>query len=382
MNSKERFLTALRGGTPDRLPVFERFVSKPVVEAVIGRSTAYCAPPYRSAQVMKTLAKAGKERDQYLESMIDDQIEMVRRLGYDAILVHPIAPRGCDYDIYIENTAWRFGSAPERVATYKDAEDGMRWNVDYLLERLEDIDRWEPFNQDAPGAMDYINMVLDRVGNDLAVIGCADGSYPNYIDDATWLMGFYDAPDLIRKCIEKATRNALDFGKAQIDAGVDVIYMGRYYAGKNGPFVSPLMFKEFILPSLTEQVASFKGWGALTMKYIGGMIWKILPDILRTGVDSVQGLDISAGVTPHSFKEAAGGEVCVCGSIDCGDTLCNRLPEDVKAEVRSCIRALVGRGGHIMCSSDTLEASTKLENLYAMLDATREYGKYPMEVTQ
>ena len=41
MNSRERFVTALRGGVPDRVPLFEFHFGPPFIKSVLGEPSSY-----------------------------------------------------------------------------------------------------------------------------------------------------------------------------------------------------------------------------------------------------------------------------------------------------------------------------------------------------
>jgi uroporphyrinogen decarboxylase len=64
--------------------------------------------------------------------------------------------------------------------------------------------------------------------------------------------------------------------------------------------------------------------------------------------------------------------------IDCGDLLTNGTPEQVSSAVKSCILAAAPDGGHILSSSNSIHSGVKPENFLAMVEATKKFGKYPI----
>ena len=58
--------------------------------------------------------------------------------------------------------------------------------------------------------------------------------------------------------------------------------------------------------------------------------------------------------------------------------LCCGTAEEVKEEVKACLRAGGPGGGYIISSSNTIHSGVKPENYAAMLEAVREYGVYPL----
>ena len=79
-------------------------------------------------------------------------------------------------------------------------------------------------------------------------------------------------------------------------------------------------------------------------------------------------------------KEKYGDKVCLLGNIEIGEILTLGTPEDVDAEVRQKIRTLAPGGGYTVGSSNTVAHYVKLENFKAMIEATRKYGKYPIQL--
>lgn len=50
----------------------------------------------------------------------------------------------------------------------------------------------------------------------------------------------------------------------------------------------------------------------------------------------------------------------------------------VRRDVRRCIDAAAEGGGFILTSSNSLHANVRVENIYAMVDEARKYGRYPI----
>jgi len=56
-------------------------------------------------------------------------------------------------------------------------------------------------------------------------------------------------------------------------------------------------------------------------------------------------------------------------------------PEQVREEVRRVIGALGPGGGYILNSVHNIQPDVPLENFFAMFEAAREYGTYPLVVS-
>ena len=193
------------------------------------------------------------------------------------------------------------------------------------------------------------------------------------------LVDYIANPNLAKKvtglCVEYNMQAALN----ALNHGAEVIMIGDDYAGKDGPLMSPAHFKEFILPGLKKIVQAIKKQGGYVVKHTDGNIWPIIDMIVEAGIDGLHPLEPPAGMDIGKVKKLYGDHICVMGNIDCSHTLSFGTPAEVVREVKECIlKASIG-GGHIMMSSNSIHSGVKPENYVAMVKATKEYGRYPID---
>jgi uroporphyrinogen-III decarboxylase len=65
------------------------------------------------------------------------------------------------------------------------------------------------------------------------------------------------------------------------------------------------------------------------------------------------------------------------GGVDTQRTLPFGTPDDVRREVRERIRIFGPGGGFVFAAVHNIQARTPVENLLAMFETVREYGRYP-----
>jgi len=80
-------------------------------------------------------------------------------------------------------------------------------------------------------------------------------------------------------------------------------------------------------------------------------------------------------------KKTYGRRACIVGNIDV-HTLSHGTPEQVDAEVKQRIRDLAPGGGYMLGSGNSIPAYVKPENLLAMSNALKRYGKYPISIAE
>jgi len=67
---------------------------------------------------------------------------------------------------------------------------------------------------------------------------------------ANLMMDYILQPELVRKLARIGVDYHVELYRMLVAEGVEVILLGDDYAGKNGPFMSPAYFEQFILPGL------------------------------------------------------------------------------------------------------------------------------------
>ena len=102
--------------------------------------------------------------------------------------------------------------------------------------------------------------------------------------------------------------------------------------------------------------------------------------ILETGIDAIHPIDPMSGMDLGEVKEKYGDRVCLCGNVNCGPTLSWGSVEEVRQEVKECIRKAGPGGGYICTSSNSVHSGVKPENYVAMVEAIREFGTYPLQL--
>lgn len=161
--------------------------------------------------------------------------------------------------------------------------------------------------------------------------------------------------------------------------GADIVMTGDDYADRRGPIMSPDHFREFVLPYLKEMVDLAKSKGVPFIKHTDGNIWPIIDMIVETGIDGLDPLEPIAGMDIGRVKELYGDRIAVVGNVDCGELLSRGTVEEVVEAVKETIAKASPGGGHILASSNSIHPAVKPENYKAMVEAAREFGRYPID---
>jgi uroporphyrinogen decarboxylase len=137
--------------------------------------------------------------------------------------------------------------------------------------------------------------------------------------------------------------------------------------------MSPRQFGQYFAPGMTEVVQYMKRLGAYTIKHTDGNIWKIIDDIVATGVHCLGPLEPGAAMDLVQVKRRYGDRVCVLGNVDV-DLLCRGSAEDVREETRRLLAALGPGGGYILSSGNSITSAVKPENFLALVETGVAHG--------
>ncbi|MCE5238674.1 uroporphyrinogen decarboxylase family protein [bacterium] len=177
------------------------------------------------------------------------------------------------------------------------------------------------------------------------------------------------APELAHRLLEMATEAALRFTDAVIAAGgvpvpVDPV--------ASCSVIGPRQYAEFARPYTQRILERIAAAGLPPVLHICGhshLIWDQMVD----GGAAVLSLD---KVDLAQAKAAVGARCCLMGNVPPAEVLLYGTPELVAQTTLAGIRAAADSpGGYIVASGCEVPLATPEENIHAMLQTVREYGK-------
>lgn len=145
--------------------------------------------------------------------------------------------------------------------------------------------------------------------------------------------------------------------------------------------ISPTMYRETIKPMQARLFSLIKQRTRAKIFYHScGAIAPVIPDLIEMGVDILNPVQpLAEGMESAGLKEAYGDRLVFHGGIDQQQCMTGGTPEDVEREVKRRVRVLGRDGGYIMAVVHNIMPDVPSENVLALFDAARSYGKYPLE---
>jgi len=157
---------------------------------------------------------------------------------------------------------------------------------------------------------------------------------------------------------------------------VDIVRFGDDLGMDNGPLMSPATYRAIFKPRHAALNAYVHERSELkTFLHSCGSLYDLLPDIVETGVDILNPVQISArDMEPEKLKAEFGSDITFWGGgADTRRVLPKGSPDEVKDHVRRNIEALAPGGGFVFATAHNMLPDVPPENIEAMFEAVDEY---------
>ncbi len=152
-------------------------------------------------------------------------------------------------------------------------------------------------------------------------------------------------------------------------------------ASQNRCLVSPDLYRKLIKPRHTKLFAFIQKQARVPVKifyHSCGAISELLPDLIESGIDVLNPVQVSAaGMDTRELKARFGNSLTFYGGgVDTQEVLPHGRPQQVRDEVKRRIDDLAPGGGFIFNTVHNIQADVPPENILAMWETVHEYGVY------
>jgi len=356
MCPRDRIIMALKHGVPDRVPIMDFIYSRNLFEEVIGKRPVY----YRAEDIMKC----------------------AERIGFDAVSI----PFGNFSEIDYSYSDNKHIKGEWGTVYYHDIN--ISWPDDApILFPLHDRGDWRNYTLpdiQREGRLNEIKTALKiSKENKLAVFGEIRGPF-----SATWdLFGFerfcfllYDDPDLIDEVMTACTDYFIRAAQIMIKEGVDIILFADDYGSSQGPLMSIQHFRKHVWPQVKRMVQSLKCLGTHIIMHSDGDLRMLLGDLVSLGIDAYHPMERQAHMDIQTIKKKYGNRITLIGNIDNKVVLVRGTVDEVIAQTKECLQIAGPGGSYILASDHSLHDDIPNENVFAMIETAKRYGKYPIKI--
>lgn len=373
MTSRQRLLTALRRGTPDRVPVTMYEFSPFNTQEWFNQEPSYAA-------LIELERQWG---DSFVRAPVDD---LPILLG-DPNNVHGSQSRHADGTI-VKTTEIDTPKGRLRAVTRRDPGLMTNWQVEPLIKSDQDIERVLAM-PDPPCPIDVARLreLETRVGEQgvmLFSLGDALGHVVGLFDFEDFVLRACSDDGPIRALLDKAQEQVLRAIRAcnQAVREACIRLWGPEYAG--APLMNPAVyFRRYVVERDRQATELIHAGGNFSVIHCHGRLRALLDMILEIGADALEPVETlpmsTADVTLADVKARLGERMCVMGAVQ-SLVLETGSPEQMHDHIRQALQAGAPGGGFVLLPTSApfmvpLDPRC-LANARAMYEAAHTWGAY------
>lgn len=346
MNSRDRVLTALKGGIADLVPYMYNCMDKDIQEKIIQKEITI-----ETITGLNSWGHLGKPGTTTAVSPALTVVpEVAEFLKLDSIGIQILPP------LFVES----------------DVEDGRAHVKEGLLTTAEALSKVIMPDPDDDRLYAELKKMLDMYKGDYAFYARIRlGASPTLM--SMGMEGFSyslcDEPELVTGVLKMYCEWSRRVTKNLCELDFDFFWCFDDIAFKTSPMFSKKTLTDIFIPELKNAASSIdKPW----VFHSDGNLVPILDSLLELGMNGIHPLEPGAMDLDY-LKEKYQGRLCLIGNIEIDKTLSRGTPEDVDREVNERIGQLGAGGGYIISDSNSIPSYCKPENVIAMSKAVEKY---------
>jgi uroporphyrinogen decarboxylase len=347
----ERYMTALNCQEPDRVPLGDWHVDQLPMENFMGKKI----------------------------TSLQDQIDFWYTAGFDYMttssgILEPVrAPEGMTVKGEVLETEYDQGREREWALEHDGVVTSWEAFEKYPWPSADDFDlsKWDALDRTLPAGMKAV-LVLGKIYTTVWMFMGAE----------TFFKALENDPELITAMFEKIGRIQYEtFLRVSEHPCVGAVFNPDDIAHNTGLLVHPKYLKKYMFPWYKKigDVCRDKGIGYVF--HSDGDCTEVMDDLIDCGFHGFNPIQPNC-MDIDAVKQKWGDKLCLIGNLNLDSTLTLGTPDDVRAEVYERIRTIGPGGGYMVASSNSITDYVPLANMKALLDATFEFGKYPIELEE
>jgi len=371
MDSRERMLLALNHREPDRVPIDLSSRSSAIEKEAYDDLKKYLGFDRKTEMFIRAHA----EVDEEILELFGVDTRYVRDIPDDSWLV-----KGEDH-IFMD--AWGVPWRKPKGSYYYDIERFI-----YSEINREDIDRiqWPVLLTDE--SIEKMRKKAEQLHEKTQKSIFTDVLGAGIFESAWYMRGFEKfMMDLVldegfsRAYLDKILEKQIEaYGKLLDAIGmyIEGVLITDDLAMQDSLLMSPELYRNMIKPYQKELFEFIQSRGVTVVYHTCGAIYPLLEDLVEIGVKILHPVQLSAkGMDAKKLKKEFGDEIVFWGGgCNTQRTLQFGTPQEVKDEVKERLDILAPGGGYVFAAEHCIQPGTPPENIIAMFETVKEYGRY------
>ena len=370
MNNRERYLKTVKFQKPDRYPLYElgiwgqtyeRWISEGLKKEELDGDWFRGQPKF-----------AGLDRREFI------RLNMGPIPGLDKTIEETDR-----YVIFMD--AWGETRKGLKEGTVMGTRLSMDTFMDFFVKKREDFLEFKKhFNPDDPARypQNWEDLKKEWKNRDCPLYLTENCGFAGLYWNMRQMMGterlsmaFYDQPQLVHEILDFMVEFFIKLtGKALKETNPDAFCFNEDFAFKNGPLISPKIYKEFFLTRHKRIIEFLKKNGVKVVELDSdGNPEVLIPMLIEAGVDLIWPLEAAANMDPVKIRKEYGKDLAFSGGIDKRELAKDRKAID--AELKKKIVPLLETGGYIPTVDHTVPPEISLENFRYYLEQKKKFSE-------
>lgn len=383
MNSRERVLKTLNHEEPDRVPFdLGGTVTTGIHHIAYSNLLDYLGYDDKEAEIGEIIQQL---------AAIDEEI--LRELNVDVRPLFCGLPEDWELEIK-ENDDYTKFTDQWGIEWKKPKKNGLYYDLSSSpfsdMKTPEEVKKYEFPDPRDPNRFLGVEEKVQSLKEDSSAAIALAGISAGFLEMAYWLRGyeqffedFISNQAMAEAILDKTVNNKIEFWQEALNRfgdKVDIVVEADDFASQRGMIISPETYRKFIKPRQKRLFQAIKDVDEDVYIFFHscGAVYEIIPDLIEAGVDALNPVQISAkNMDAYKLKEEFGDEITFWGGgVNTQEILNKKSPKEVKENVKRRIDTLAPGGGFVFAAVHNIQADVPPENIMAMWETWKEYGKY------
>ncbi|MGQ9471963.1 MAG: uroporphyrinogen decarboxylase family protein [Candidatus Aminicenantales bacterium] len=184
--------------------------------------------------------------------------------------------------------------------------------------------------------------------------------------------------EMVHYCLNKLFALAYEITRRILEAvpgEIMLVYVAEDMGAQNDLMLSPAQIREFLIPGMKRIIELAHQAGAFVFHHNDGSIRRIIPDMIGAGIDILNPIQWRCnGMNREELKRDFGDKVVFHGGVDNQYTLPFGTVEEVQQEAEDNLRILGKGGGYILAPCHNIQAITPVENIITLYETGYNLG--------
>ena len=253
-------------------------------------------------------------------------------------------------------------------------------------EGFKDVDEVEDAelpDLDAPGRFDQAREHVDDLGENQLIFGdlghCQWTKAWELRGMIAFMKDLHTNPRMAEAILDRLNDHYVELADRLLDLGAEGIRLSEDWGNNKSMFISPEMWRRVFKPRYRRLFERAERRGGFVLFHSDGNITPIVGDLVEIGVDILNPVQPEC-MDQVEVKKMYGDRLTIDTGVSVQRTLPFGTVEDVRRETLRALKHLAPGGGFIYGTSHYAMYDVPVENLVALYDTCKRYGRYPIRI--